>query len=238
MQRFFIEHPLKEVEIFENELHHQISRVLRMQINEGVILFSGDGREFLYSIKEINKKQSILAQKEEIFIKDTEPNIYITLYQALPNKLEKIEWIIQKNIEIGISKIIFFRSDHSQKLLLSDNKIKRLHAIARESLEQCGWKIYPEIIFSDYTTDQIIQSLPTDEISIFLHTRWENNFQEKIQDQKIGIWIGPEGWWSEREINNMNKNNFIIARFWNRIMRTETAGMVMNFLLLHSKNNI
>ena len=62
----------------------------------------------------------------------------ITLYQALPNKIEKIEYILQKGVEVGIGKFVFFRSDFSQKLSLSDTKKVRLIAIAREAVEQCG----------------------------------------------------------------------------------------------------
>jgi 16S rRNA (uracil1498-N3)-methyltransferase len=62
----------------------------------------------------------------------------VSLYQALPNKYEKIEYILQKGVEVGISKFVFFRSDRSQKLLLSPAKIERFAAIAREAVEQCG----------------------------------------------------------------------------------------------------
>ena len=62
----------------------------------------------------------------------------ITLYQALPNKIEKIEYILQKGVEVGIGKFVFFRSDFSQKLVLSDTKKVRLRAIVREAVEQCG----------------------------------------------------------------------------------------------------
>jgi RsmE family RNA methyltransferase len=56
----------------------------------------------------------------------------------MPNKLEKLEYIIEKGVEVGVRKFVFFRSDRSQKLILSDAKKSRLIAIAREALEQCG----------------------------------------------------------------------------------------------------
>jgi RsmE family RNA methyltransferase len=52
-------------------------------------------------------------------------------------------------VEVGISRFIFFRSDRSQKLLLSTAKIERFISIAREAVEQCGGMIVPEIVFQD-----------------------------------------------------------------------------------------
>ena len=61
----------------------------------------------------------------------------MTLYQASPNKLSKFETIVQKCCEIGYKKIIFFESERSQKLIISENKKERLTKIAIEAIEQC-----------------------------------------------------------------------------------------------------
>lgn len=63
MQRFYLEKHLEETEIFTDELFHQIARVLRMKVNDEIILFSGDGREFLYFLSEMSKKQAIFVRK-------------------------------------------------------------------------------------------------------------------------------------------------------------------------------
>lgn len=123
-------------------------------------------------------------------------------------------------------------------MILSENKIARFYNIAKEALEQCGGKVLPEIIFSPKNFTEIIETLPKNEVQIFLHTIGEKNFQEHISSKNIGIWIGPEGGWSDVEIEKMNRNNFITAHFGKRILRTETAGMVMNFLILHGNHNI
>ncbi len=69
----------------------------------------------------------------------------------MPNKIEKIEYILQKGVEVGIRKFVFFRSERSQKLILSDAKKTRLITIAREALEQCGGLVMPEIDFVNET---------------------------------------------------------------------------------------
>lgn len=87
------------------------------------------------------------------YFPNTEPKKQISLYQALPNKYEKIEYIIQKGVEIGIHRFIFFRSDRSQKLILSTSKMERFISIAREALEQCGGLTMPEILFLEKMPD-------------------------------------------------------------------------------------
>lgn len=101
MQRFFFSHlPLgKDITISENSFVHQISRVLRATIGESITLFNGDGQEYIYTIGTITKKEIGLSfQETHKGIQDSMK--IIRLYQALPNKYEKIEYILQKGIEV------------------------------------------------------------------------------------------------------------------------------------------
>lgn len=97
MQRFFIPHPPlgKDIVIPEPSFFHQISRVLRSSIGDSIVLFNGDGREYVYTIRSIGKKEIglVFASSYE-GIRDS--SVHIRLYQALPNKYEKIEYILQK----------------------------------------------------------------------------------------------------------------------------------------------
>lgn len=141
----------------------------------------------------------------------TENQKGITLFQALPNKIEKIEYILQKGVEVGIRRFVFFRSDFSQKLILSPNKKERFSHIAREALEQCGGVIVPEIEFFEEppyeTTSKTSLQIVLDTTGIAL------KLTEIPQNQEIGLWVGPEGGWSENERNKMKENGFIFARF-------------------------
>jgi 16S rRNA (uracil1498-N3)-methyltransferase len=228
MQRFFVQFPLSiDLHIDEKEMIHQISHVLRMQVGEDIILFDGDGSETRYRIEEITKKYISLRGQERLFPK-TEKWKRLVLYQALPNKYEKIEYIIEKGVEVGIQKFVFFRSERSQKLVINENKIIRFRAIAREALEQCGGLVFPEIYFLDsYSNDHI------EGISVVLHT--ENTVGISPKDSSaITLFVGPEGGWSPKEIEQMNNNGFIFAHIGNRVLRTETAGVVVSFALLEA----
>lgn len=97
MQRFFFPHiPLVPIQsIREDAFIHQISRVLRSVTGDRIILFNGDGREYLYEITSIAKKEVQLSLVES-YQNTADPTKCIRLYQALPNKYEKIEYILQK----------------------------------------------------------------------------------------------------------------------------------------------
>ena len=230
MQRFFVPFPLSiDVVVTDQDMIHQFTRVLRFQLWEHVILFDGDGSETEYEIVSIEKKSISLKGIARSFPR-TEPSKYVVLYQALPNKIEKIEYILQKWVEVGVRKFIFFRSDRSQKLVLSDSKIARFHAIAREAVEQCGGLVLPEIQFQNDT-----KSLPKSTIqNVVLDTVGKERYLREFSDiQDIGLWVGPEGGWSEEERQKMIDNGFIFAHFSERVMRTETAGVVVAFSLLN-----
>lgn len=149
MQRFFVDFPLSlALDITDVSMFHQITRVLRMTVNDTLVLFNGDGTESIYEVTSITKRVLQLRFQSKCSPR-TEPTRHITLIQAFPNKVEKLEFILQKGVEVGIGHFIFFRSDFSQKLPLSEAKRDRLQSIAREALEQCGGVLMPKIEFFD-----------------------------------------------------------------------------------------
>jgi RsmE family RNA methyltransferase len=96
MQRFYVTFPLKiDLEITDADIHHQLTRVMRVSMGESIVLFDGDGSETEYEIIHITKKSLSLRGKGRRFPK-TENTKQVTLYQALPNKMEKIEYILEK----------------------------------------------------------------------------------------------------------------------------------------------
>ena len=230
MQRFYITSPLTiDFVLTDEAIIHQLTRVLRVSLWEEIVLFDGDGSEYGYRIEAITKKSLSLRGIWRHF-PHTETKKAITLYQALPNKLEKIEYIFQKGVEVGIRRFIFFRSDFSQKLILSESKKSRLISIAREALEQCGGLIMPEIVF-----DGNMPVPQSDERNITLDTTGiVLKMQEMPQNDAVSLWVGPEGGWSPKEREKMKENGFIFARFGERVLRTETAGVVVAFALLHA----
>lgn len=120
---------------------------MRARVGQKYVFFNGEIlKDYVYQIRDINKTECIFELKE-VQEKTSELSQQLTLYQAVPNKISKLETIVQKSSEIGYKRIVFFQGDTSQKLVLSDSKRERLQKIATEATEQCGGNIIPEIIF-------------------------------------------------------------------------------------------
>jgi 16S rRNA (uracil1498-N3)-methyltransferase len=149
MQRIYLpDTQFSEIlEITQKELYHQLTRVLRARVDQEVIFFDGITlQDHIYVMVHINKN-TVSFRRKEVISKSSELYLELTLYQALPNKFEKLEYIMQKCVEVGYKKIVFFSSERSQKLIISENKKQRFQKILIEAVEQCGGNIVPEIEF-------------------------------------------------------------------------------------------
>ena len=239
MQRFYINSELVWENIFlleDKEIIHQLSKVLRIKLNDEIVLFNGEeNNDFLYKIIEINKKTLSLELIKTIK-KDSEINFKLSLYQSMPNKLDKIESIVQKATEVGFTSFNLFRSDRSQKIILSDKKIERLNKIIIEACEQSWRNKIPKLnilsSLSFWTWFRISWE------NIFFHTSWKKSVHIKdlkIKNKEIiNLYVWPEGWWSEDEIKNFEQLNFQKIYLWNRIMRTETVWNIVWFWIINN----
>jgi 16S rRNA (uracil1498-N3)-methyltransferase len=206
------------------DLYHQITRVLRMTIGESIAFFENGRGDVIYTIAAITRDwvELDLAQESPVIL-DISPRI--RLYQALPNKLDKIEYILQKGCEVGVSEFIFFASERSNTPHGLERKIERLHEIAREATEQSGGVTLPTISF--------VQGVPSDlKGAIIAHTEDHGaSLSETVNQEVYTIIIGPEGGWSPAEIVSMKSLGARSVKCGERILRTETAGVVMAFYL-------
>lgn len=237
MQRIYLPKTdfLDTLKISDVEIHHQLTRVLRSRVWDEIIFFGGKKqKDHVYTISAIDKK-SIEFEKKEVIKKDTELPLNLHLYQAFPNKLSKLEYIIQKCSEIGYSSITFFSSEHSEKRGVSEAKEDRLRRISIEAIEQCGGNIIPEIIFWDDITDlksgKKILSIVCDPTS-------EAKEISKISMKSysdVHVFVGPEGWFSEDELLACNKRGFHRVSLGERILRCETVGEVVGFFISQKK---
>ncbi len=214
------------------KLIFQLEKVLRLSIWSKIIFFDWfKNIDYIYEVQEINKK-NIWFKFIKKTVKNTELNFDLILYQALPNKTSKIEYIIQKSTEIWFKKIVFFRAERSQKLNITDNKIERFKKIIIEATEQSNRNKILEIKFM-----QILNNKKIEWINIIMH-------QEKSRDSiilkdfkinfqnKINIFIWPEWWFSKKELNNFSLLKTKKIFLWNRILRTETAWIVVWFFII------
>lgn len=219
-----------EYSITDKPTLHQFIKVLKSREWDTIILFDGQTSiDYLYKIIKIHKKEITLEFIDGI--QKPLPKKNISLYQSLPNKYSKIEYILQKWSEVGVSSFYFFRSQRSQKLHISDHKKERFEQIVVEASEQCGRNIIPPILFSEGS----FGDFPSHGSSIILNPQDETC--QKLKELQlpehtdIHVFIGPEGWFSDEEIIYFQEHGCISIHLWDNILRSETAGVVTSFYL-------
>ena len=131
----------------DTEIYHQLTKVLRTKTWEEVIFFDWNNFfDYIYKVDLIEKK-SISFNLINKIQKNSKNLTKINLYQSLPNKQEKIEYILQKWVEVWYSSFNFFTSERSQNLKINENKIERFNKIITEAVEQSGRNLVPELHF-------------------------------------------------------------------------------------------
>lgn len=230
MQRIYFNHEKKSnLTIKDKEIHHQLTKVLRQKVWNEIIFFDGENfSDFVYKIESFDKREITFVLIEEI-PKDREESKVI-LNQSTPNKLDKIELILQKWVEVWVNKFIFFTSERSQKLVISDNKLERLKKIVIEAVEQSWRNIIPEILFE--------KSIKNWENSYFFHTKSENSitlFDIKPY-KEINLYVWPEGGFSEEEVKSFEENWAKRVTLWKNILRCETAAITSSFFISQIKD--
>lgn len=211
MQRFFLSDISSQptINVNDMELYSQITKVLRLKVGDNVIFFNGKEMcDYEYTIQSIEKKSilfSFCARHEK-----NQPQKKLALYQALPNKLDKLEDILQKGTEVGYESFHIFRAERSQDLMISENKRIRLEKIIQEACEQSGRNTIPELHFYKKTKDI---SLPKN--YYVCHT--QNVTSQLLSGVQIsepaGVFVGPEGGFSPDEIEYFQKNNGVFLYF-------------------------
>ena len=243
MQKFFVnEEQIKDnVIIVTGEDVNHISNVLRLRIGEEVIVGNKkSGESYLCKIKQINQKEVILdiiKLKEE----STEPNTYIHILQGLP-KADKMEQIIQKCTEIGVSEFTPVAMERSiVKLEGKDatKKIERWQKIAETAAKQSKRDIIPKINTS-MNFKNIFENLKNyDIVLVAYENEKEHELKQVLKEinrnnfKKIAIIIGPEGGISTDEIKIIEQYGGKSISLGKRILRTETASVVVSSIILY-----
>lgn len=238
MAKFFVSNNLiKDDRVFiDGENVNHIINSLRCKIGEEIEISTGDGFDYLCKIEEISK-DLVIAKIIDCFGNESEPNVKITLYQGLP-KAEKMELIIQKSIELGIDEIVPINTDRTIVKLAGkeEKKLARWNKIAEAAAKQSRRGKVPKVR-SVINFSQAIQQASQNNLNIIPYEKEEKNSIKNIikgfDGESIGIFIGPEGGFSEKEIEIAIKNNIKPITLGKRILRTETAGFITTAILLY-----
>lgn len=215
----------QEIELDDNAFNHLI-RALRLKVGEKITLFDGSNRILPAMISAIDKKH--VWVKTQLFKEqDRESPLKIELGQVI-SRGDKMEFTIQKAVELGVSRIAPLISTRCGVKLDKDRmtkKVQQWRKVAISACEQCGRNIVPEIS-EVLTLKEWCENL-TRGINITFHPRAELGLKQiQLQEQKsISMLVGSEGGLTDEEIEMTKNYHFQEVQLGKRILRTETAGL-------------
>jgi len=226
----------------ENAKH--LITTLRVRCGDQIVVCDGQCIDYYCEIAEISSgknKQCILTIISEHPV--LEPQLDITLYQALP-KSNKMEYIIQKCVEMGIYSIVPIYTDNSSIKEISQSKMTRYRKISEAAAKQSMRGFIPHI--SEPLA--LEQAITASAQKALVFAPYENERQVSLKDlllkndlariSSAAFFIGSEGGFSDREIDMLTRANISRISLGARILRTETAGFAILTILMYLGNEL
>ena len=229
--------------ILDGDNYNHIKNVLRMKIGEQIIISDGV-KNSLTEIVEFTDQEVKAKVITENYI-NTELPVKITLFQGLP-KVDKLEFIIQKAVELGVYEI-FPVSMKRSVVKIEENKkqskLARWQAISESAGKQCKRTIIPQI--PDVVSLNKAIDICKDYDLIIVPYEDKNGMTTTLEtlkliksDMKIALFIGPEGGFDQKEIDDLINCGAKIVSLGKRILRTETASLTaLSMIMLYTEIN-
>lgn len=239
MPRFFVdEAPVGGNIIISGDDARHIGRSLRMAVGEQVTVCSG-GVDFLCRLEKITDSEvvcSVISSE-----KSKEPNISLTVFQALP-KLDKLELIVQKSVELGavgvvpvLTKRCISRPEKNQ----FEKKLERLNKISLEAAKQSGRGIIPQVS-GIISFENCLERMKKLDLGLICYEKGGKRLSELEYPVggSVGVLIGPEGGFEQSEAEIAASEGLIPVWLGDRILRTETAPIAAAAIIMNLTNNI
>jgi len=241
MPKFFVDpSSINDTYIFiTGEDVNHITKVLRLSLNDIIIICDGQGNDYKAAIDEIGRKE-VKARILERTVSKSEPDIQVVLFQGLP-KSDKMEYIIQKTTELGVSEIVPVITKRTVVKIndkkAEKNKLERWQKIAVEAAKQSNRGripyVSPPVLF-----DRAIELMKEADLRIMPYEKETTNplkdvLVNKTGIKKIGIFIGPEGGFDDEEVEKACESGIDTVTLGPRILRTETAGVAVLSIVMY-----
>jgi 16S rRNA (uracil1498-N3)-methyltransferase len=241
-----------EVFIRGDEAKHIVT-VLRKRKGDEIDIFDGCGNEFRTRILEIDKSEGFTRIKANIITqkgRETEPKLKITLFQSIP-KGNKIDFIIQKSTEIGVSRIVPIVTERTiVKLDCKSRKERTLRwqRIVQEAAKQSRRNFIPQVgpaldfplALKEFSEEKL-------QLGIIAWEMEEKNHLREVLRSSVGcgishfhlaIFIGPEGGFTPEEVEKARRVGVVPVSLGPRILRSETAGLVVAMAALYESSDL
>lgn len=242
MHRFFVSPQQIEehhIHITGNDVNH-IKNVLRMRVEEQILVSDGENHEYTCYIESLEAEE-ILAHIMYVQEAGLELASKIFLFQGLP-KSDKMELIIQKAVELGVYEVVPVATSRAVVKLdekKARKKVERWQQIAESAAKQSKRMRIPQVhgVCSyrealEYAQQCDVKLIPYELAKGMGETK--RIIGDIRPGQSVAIFIGPEGGFSEEEIEKAIEQDTIPITLGRRILRTETAGLaILSILMYH-----
>lgn len=224
--RFYDPQPLtvnNEIKLGDDATQH--IRVLRLKAGCEIILFNSQGGQYLAQLSEV-QKHSCFATVKAFQETVNESPLHLHLGQVI-SRGDRMEFVIQKAVELGVNEITPLISERCGVKINIERMVKKQQQwqkIAIAACEQSGRNIIPVIHKTENLQTWCAKKTNATKLTLHPHASYSiNTLPENIN--KIQLLIGPEGGFSDNEIQLTQTLNFIETLLGPRILRTETAAL-------------
>lgn len=227
--RIHVDQPLAlaaELALPQQAAEHVV-RVLRMNAGDMLTIFNGDGYDYAATLISIGKRDVTVRIEEREQI-DNESPLRLTLAQGVARG-EKMDLIVQKATELGVSRIVPLFTERSEVKLDAARAEKRLlhwRAVAASACEQSGRVCVPEVTAAQ-TLQEWLKNLADDGAQRLALLPEGTRRARELRFSYAGglLVVGPEGGLGDRDVSALQDAGFQGLRLGPRILRTETAGL-------------
>ncbi|HEX2788016.1 MAG TPA: RsmE family RNA methyltransferase [Ignavibacteria bacterium] len=220
--------------IIGDERKH-LAKVLRKKIGDKIEVTDGELSVYECKIIEIEKERikcEIINKKHNV----NEPALKIRLFIGQLRNHDRFEFAIEKAVELGVNQIYPVISKYTvTNEKLNETKLKRLSKIIISAMSQ-SQRCFLPILHKSVSFDELLELTRNDKEKIVMYefSGSENKLDEKISSDTINLLIGPEGGFSEDEINQLKNNGWKVKSLGERKLRAETAAIVSLYRILNN----
>lgn len=238
--RIFVapEHLTADRAVLTDAGYHHVRHVLRFKPGDEIIVFDGAGRE-CYGVLELYQGETAVVRILGDAGRSTESALDLTIAPCLA-KGKKIDLVVEKVIELGADRVCVITSERSVGRLSADqalDRVERWRRIAKSASEQSGRSVIP-VIERIRTFEEFVSQKPEDVLGILFATGAERSSAATLRQRfpdvtRVMVIVGPEGGFSDKEVELAQSHGFVTVGLGPRVLRTETAAIVAAAVCQH-----
>lgn len=219
LKRFYGQKTGNCVTLTGREYLHCI-KVTRHKVGYSLICCTGDGNDYYSKIVSVSDGE-VIAEIEHSIPNNAEPRYEITLVQAC---CKEFDFIVQKAVELGVTRIIPFESERSNSKPLTRD---RLESIVLDASKQCGRARLAEITETAQNLEEALKTAGDATNKVICYERAKDvRISDAVKPGDVVTVIGPEGGFTEEEIETAKTMGYTSVTLGARILRAETASIV------------